>query len=176
MWYPATVTTPAANEPVSLVEAKRQVRIDFEDDDEYLTDLISVARSHAEKYCNVYLAPQTVAAKADDWCDFRHLPVGPAQSVTSIAYVDSTGNPQTLAGTVYELRNDAIVLKYGQNWPAIHPGSLITLTVAVGTADVQPAIKHAILVRVADLYESRESQDDSKWTTFDSLLSNHRYY
>ncbi|TIV38942.1 MAG: hypothetical protein E5V91_12410 [Mesorhizobium sp.] len=176
MWYPATVTTPATAEPVTLVEAKRHVRADFEDDDDALSGLIAAARNHAEKYCGVFLAPQTVAVKADDWCDMAHLPVHPVQSITSIAYVDSLGAPQTLATTVYELRDDKIVTKYGQQWPTTQKQSLITLTAAVGFTALEPAVKHAILIRLADLYETRESSDDSKWTSFDSLLSNHRFY
>lgn len=177
MWFPPTVTVAATSEPVTITDVKRHVRaVDFSDDDDYLTSLIAVARNHVEKYCGVYLATQTIVAKAEDWCDMERLPAYPVQSITSITYVDTNGDAQTLADTVYERRDAGIVLKYGQVWPPIQPGSLITLTAVVGITDVQPAVKHAILVRLADLYETRESEDDSKWTSFDSLLSNHRYY
>ncbi|MDX8495880.1 hypothetical protein RFN29_30510 [Mesorhizobium sp. VK22B] len=177
MWLPAKVTTPATAEPVTIEEAKRQVRaVDFGDDDDTLADLIATARNHVEKYCGVYLATQTVSAQADSWCDLAHLPVRPAQTIVSLAYVDTDGNAQTLADTIYELRGDAVVLKYGQMWPPMQHKSLITLTVVVGFTTIESAVKHAILVRLADLYETRESSDDSKWTSFDSLLSNHRYY
>ncbi|TPM58983.1 hypothetical protein FJ959_08905 [Mesorhizobium sp. B2-2-4] len=177
MWLQPTVTIAATDEPVTLAEAKRQVRAtDFNDEDDYLTDLVKVARNHAEKYCGVSLAEQTVEVQGEDWCDLSHLPVRPVQSVTSISYVDDSGAPQTLATTVYELRGDAVVLKYGQAWPSMRSGSLITLTAVVGFGAVEPAVKHAILLRIADLYESRESASEANWTTFDSLLSNHRYY
>jgi uncharacterized phiE125 gp8 family phage protein len=176
MWLPATVTTPPTSEPVTTVEAKRQTRVDFDDDDAHLAGLIATARNHAEKYCGAYLATQTVTVQADDWCDLSHLPVRPAQSVTSLAYVDTTGAAQTVATTVYELRGNAIVLKYGQVWPSRQHGSLITLVAVVGFASIEPAVKHAILLRIADLYENRESATDADWTSFDSLLSNHRYY
>lgn len=176
MWYPAKITTSPESEPVTLAEAKRHVRVDSTDDDDYLTSLISVARNHVEKYCGAYLATQTVEMKAEDWRDMAHLPVYPVQSITTIAYTDTNGDAQTLADTVYELRDAAVVLKYGQIWPAIQAGSLITLTAVVGATSMQPAVKHAIQVRIGDLYETRESGDDSAWTTFDSLLSNHRYY
>jgi hypothetical protein len=67
-------------------------------------------------------------------------------------------------------------LKYGQVWPSRQQGSLITLVAVVGFASIEPAVKHAILLRIADLYENRESATDADWTSFDSLLSNHRYY
>lgn len=175
MWYPAKIMTAAEAEPVTLAEAKRHVHAeDFTDDDDTIAGLTATARNHVEKYCDAYWATQTVEVKADGWRDFRHLSVGPVQSVTSIVYVDSHGESQTLADTVYELRNDAVVLKYGQNWPAIQPRSLLTLTVVVGTDETPPAVKQAMLLRIGDLYETRESGDDSKWTTFDSLLANFR--
>ncbi|MBZ9973504.1 phage head-tail connector protein [Mesorhizobium sp. BR1-1-12] len=177
MWYTPTVTVAPTDEPVTIDEAKRQVRaVEFDDDDTYLADLIAVARNHVEKYCGATFATQTVEVKTDGWRDMAHLSVGPVQSVTSISYVDASGAEQTLADTVYELRGDAIVLKYGQSWPAVQSRSLITLTAIVGLETAPPAVKHAILLRIADLYEFRESEDDSKWTSFDSLLSNHRYY
>ncbi|MFC3326212.1 head-tail connector protein [Mesorhizobium cantuariense] len=176
MWFPPTVTVAPTSEPVTLAEARRQVKVDFTDDDTYLTDLIAVARNHVEKYCGQVLAGQTVEVETDSWCDMRHLSVGLVQSITSIAYTDTTGAPQTLPDTVYELRGDAIVLKYRQSWPSVQPRSLITVSAVVGPSSIEPSVKHAMLVRIADLYESRENQDESGWTTFDSLLSNHRYY
>ncbi|ESX78485.1 head-tail connector protein [Mesorhizobium sp. LSHC414A00] len=176
MWLPATVAIAPTSEPVSLVEAKRQVHVDFDDDDDYLNGLIATARNHVEKYCGAYLATQTVTAQADSWCDLAHLSVLPVQTVASLAYVDTNGNAQTVATTVYELRGEAIVLKYGQVWPPKQHGSLIMLTAVVGFAQVEPAVKHAIMLRIADLYQTRESAMEAGWTSFDSLLSNHRYY
>ncbi|RJT32794.1 hypothetical protein D3227_25685 [Mesorhizobium waimense] len=176
MWYTPTVSVAPTSEPVSLVEAKRHARVDATYDDDYLTDLISVARNHVEKYCGAALATQTVVVKADAWSDFTNLSVFPVQSIASIAYVDAVGVTQTLDAAVYELRGDAIILKYGQSWPSVQTGSLITVTAVIGATAVEPAVKHAILIRLADLYESRGSEDESGWTAFDALLSNHRYY
>lgn len=177
MWYAPKITVLPENEPVTLDEAKKQVNaVDFTDDDALIGGLIAAARDHVEKYCGASFATQTVEVKATGWYDFAHLSVRPAASVTSISYVDTDGATQTLADTVYELRGDSIVLKYGQSWPAMRAGSLITLTAVVGFATVPPAVKHAILLRVEDFYEYRGSDDDSKWTAFDSLLSNYRFY
>ncbi|TPL36740.1 hypothetical protein FJ947_10830 [Mesorhizobium sp. B2-4-8] len=179
MWYPATVTVAATDEPVSLVEAKRHVHAeDFTDDDAELALLISSARDHVEKYCNTRFARQTVAVKCDCFGDMSRLSEAPVQSVTSIVYTDTDGATQTLATSVYELRADglesSITLKYGQSWPAIQPKSRITLTGVVGYADAPPSVKHAILLFLAGGYEMRENASADAWTTFDCLLSNHR--
>lgn len=177
MWYPATVTVAATSEPVSRVEAKRHVHAeDFADDDAYLESLISAVRDYAEKYCGAIFASQTLTIKATGWCDFAHLPVTPVVSITSIAYVDANGASQTLADTVYELRGDAVVLKYGQVWPAIQSGSLITVVAVSGYTACPPSVKHAMLLRSKDFYDMRESAGDANWSTFDSLLANYRFY
>lgn len=178
MWYPTTITTPAASEPVSQQDAKRRLRIDFDDDNADIDLMIESARDHAEKYCNVRFASQTVEMKCDGFCDLERLPEAPISSVTSIAYVDTDGATQTLATSVYELRNDgleaAIVRKYGQQWPAIQSGSRIAVTAVVGYADAPPAVKHAILLFIADAYEVRENAKLEDWTALDALLCNYR--
>ncbi len=178
MWYPTRVTTPATSEPVTVEEAKRRLHVTFDDDDEDIKLMISSMRDHAEKYCNTRLASQTVEMKCDGFCDFARLPEAPVASVTSIAYVDTDGNDQTLADTVYELRNDglevAIILKYGQQWPATQMASRITVTAVVGYVEAPPAVKHAILLNIADGYENRENAELEEWTAFDALLCNFR--
>jgi hypothetical protein len=80
--------------------------------------------------------------------------------VTSIEYVNTAGTTQTLSTDVYELRAEgieaAIVRKYNQVWPAIRPGSRITLTAVVGYATVPDDVKHAMLLLIGALFENRE--------------------
>jgi uncharacterized phiE125 gp8 family phage protein len=178
MWYPATEdAVDPANEPVSLQEAKLQTRTaDFNDDDAYLQMLIAAARDHVEGYCSAKFAPRSLEIKCTSFDDFCHLPVTPVTEITAIEYVDSVGATQTLADTVYELRGDAIALKYGQQWPGIQIGSLITVTVVTGFASCPPTVKHAMLLWISEAYENRESAKLDGWSTMDALLSNHRYY
>ena len=177
MWYPTKVTTPAT-EPLSATEAKRQSNVFHSDDDALFDGFIAAARDHVEKYCTILLGAQTVEVKCDGFCDFARLPIAPVTSITSIVYVDTVGAEQTLADTVYELRNDdletAIVLKYGQRWPAIQMGSRITVTAVSGYATLPAAIKHAMLLWIADAYEQRENAAAPGWTAFDALLCNYR--
>lgn len=178
MWYPATVTVAAASEPVSAVEVKAQTEIDFTDDDPLITLLIAGARAFAEKYCGSRFVTQTVVVKCDGFCDFERFAEAPVQSVASIFYLDTAGTTQTLAASVYELRADvldvSIVLKYGQVWPAIQPGSRITVTAIVGYATVPDDVKRALLLYIAGGYADRENDKAGDWTAFDSLLCNHR--
>jgi uncharacterized phiE125 gp8 family phage protein len=178
MWYPTRITIPATSEPVTTEYAKRRLRVDFGDDDSDIDLMIESARDHAEKYCNTRFATQTVEMKCDGFCDLERLPEAPVSSVTSIKYIDAEGTEQTVAGSVYELRADgleaSIVAKYGQQWPPIQIGSRITVTAVVGYADAPAAVKHAILLFIADAYEVRENAKLDDWTAFDALLTNYR--
>lgn len=178
MWSPASIVTPASVEPVTLADVKAQAIIDHGDDDEFLGRLIATARSHVEAYCNIDIAEQTVSVRSDRFDDFVRLPIAPVQDIETIKYTDADGAEQTLPETVYELRTDgieaAIVLKAGRRWPTIQPGSRITVTALVGYEDVPPAIKHAMLLWIADAYATRGGTPSEGFTAFDALLCNFR--
>lgn len=177
MWYPPLVTQ-APTDPVSVEDAKRQCAVLHDDDDALFASLISAARDHVERYCNTPLATQTVELKCDAFCDFDRLPLAPAQSVTSIAYVAADGTDATVAPGDIEERFDgleaSIVPAYGKQWPVPRNGSRITLTAVVGYESLPPSIKHAMLLWIADAYEQRENDAPPSRTAFDALLCNHR--
>lgn len=183
MWYPATITTAAAVEPVSSAEVKTQSVIDFTDDDTLVTRLIAAARGHVELYCGTRLASQTVSVACDQFADMCRFPESPLNSVTSISYIDTAGDPQTLATSVYVVRSDglepSIKLKYRQAWPAIQQGSRITVVAVVGYATVPDDVKHAMLLLIAHWYATREAVNVGNIVTtvpmgVDPLLCNHR--
>lgn len=194
MWYPAKITTPAAAEPVTLIEAKEHCRVierdgdgnvlPFEDDD-LIERLIATARDHVERYCGVRFASQTVEIACDRFADFVRLPEAPVLSITKVAYVDTAGTTQTLDAAIYELRPDglepSIALKYGQQWPTVRLGSRITVTAVVGYGDVPQAVKHAMLMLIGAWYANREQvlvgvsvSDLPMSASVDALLCNHR--
>lgn len=180
MWYASVVTTAAATLPVSLAMVKQRCRVDTNDEDELLGDLIDEVTAHAERYCNLRIMPQTVAAKCDGFRDFHRLPDGPLseESGPIISYTDVDGAEQTVDPEIYELRVDgleaSIVLRFGKSWPAIRFGSRITMEVEAGYGDVPYDIRTAILFRIAQLYEHRENSPAPDWTEFDALLCNYR--
>lgn len=161
MWYPATVAAPSP-EPLSLDRAKLHLRVDASDEDTLLNSLISAARSHLENACGTRFARRTgVALNCDAFADLARLPEAPVASVTSIAYVDTDGAPQTLSSNVYELRSDgveaAIVLKAGQSWPATQEGSRITVTAVIGYTTPPEEIVLAMSMLVAHFYDNRSA-------------------
>lgn len=175
MWLPVKVTTPPATEPVTPEAAKRQLNVLHNDDDNYIGELIEAARDHVEKYCGAYIGSQTVEAQATNWADMSRVPALPLDDA-SIVYTATDGTATTLPTAVYEVRGDGLVLKYGQQWPAMQSGSLITVTATCGFAECPPAVRHAMLLWIADAYENRETGEQMPSTTFDALLANYRFY
>jgi uncharacterized phiE125 gp8 family phage protein len=193
MWYPPTVTTPPAAEPVTLEQAKMHLRCDDRDgegvliarpDDDLISSIIEAARDHVEKYCNARWAEQTLVCQCDSFSDFARLPEGPLKSVTSVGYVDAAGDTQTLDAAIYEARKGglepSIGLQSGRSWPVTRPGSRITLTAVFG-GDVPKAVRQAILLFVGAWYENREESVIGTITsqlpasvTVDALLCNYR--
>jgi uncharacterized phiE125 gp8 family phage protein len=178
MWYPAKVTAGPAEDPDLLAQAMQQAIVEHGEDEALLKRLAVTAHEHVEKYCGIRIGTQTIAAKCDAFADMQRLPVAPVQSVTSIKFLDTDGAEQTVATTVYEERFDdleaAIVLKHAQYWPATQRGSRIELTVVAGYAVIPPTVRQAMLMFIADSYETRKPVKVDGWTAFDSLLCNHR--
>lgn len=187
MWRPVVVTAAAAAEPLSVTDAKAQVREESSDYDALIGQYVASARAFVEAVTGTRLVTQTVAFKTDDWSDLANLPVAPVQSISSVSYVDTAGDVITLPTTVYEARLDllepSIALKWNQVWPSIRAGSQITVTAIVGygAAGSQPAdVMHALRLIFADFYAHRESVGEGSTislpvaATVDALLCNHR--
>jgi uncharacterized phiE125 gp8 family phage protein len=183
MWYPATITTPAAGEPVSDAEAKAHLVVIDDDDATLVTRLVKAARTHTEKYCGVRLAEQTISVACDRFADMCRFPEAPMKSVTSIKYIDTDGIEQTLPTSVYQPRPDglepSISLKYNQSWPATQPKSRITVEAIVGYEAAPEDVKHAMLLLIGHFYANREAVNVGTIVTtvplgFDSLLVNDR--
>ncbi len=129
------VKTAPALEPVSLQEAKDQLRVYTDDDDSYISTLIRTARMNLERTYRRALITQSLVLGMDFFGqpDFTPTwlygwppstlswgPTGwilpqssvielrpPVQSITAITYLDAAGNLQTLASANYVLDGDS---------------------------------------------------------------------
>jgi uncharacterized phiE125 gp8 family phage protein len=93
------------------------------------------------------------------------LPLPPLLTVESVKYIDPDGAEQTLASSAYTVEpgeHGFVMPAYGTSWPTIRAQPLavrVRFKAGYGTAGdkVPAAIRSAILLRVADLFENRES-------------------
>ncbi len=164
---PYTVTVPPTEEPVSLEEVKDQLNIteDFTDDDGLLNGFIVAAREYVENYTRRALLTQTIAARYDCFPIYFQLERAPLQSITTIQYVDTAGNTQTLGSSNYDVdiysTPPRVTPAYSKVWPSVRTGvpNTVIITYVAGYAeptDIPTTIKHAILLLVGHLYENRE--------------------
>jgi uncharacterized phiE125 gp8 family phage protein len=86
------LVTPPASEPITLASAKLFLRIEHTADDDAVTRAITAARQAAEHYLKQVLLPQTWEyVRANPEPTRLVLPVGPAQSITSITLTNEAG-------------------------------------------------------------------------------------
>ncbi len=81
--------TDLGDYPITLSEAKTQLRVTFSDDDTEIETLIKKAVRHIENYCNisiVYQRVQLIASMVREWS----LPYGPVIGIESVQ--DSSGS------------------------------------------------------------------------------------
>ncbi len=174
-------TAAPAEEPVTLVEAKAQLRVVTADDDTHITRLTKVARERVEAMARRQLVTATYELTLDRFpvqsstryvssygrvlsLDPILLPRPPIQSVTKVEYYDEANVKQTWAATKWQadLRDEPgrLLPVEGESWPTTKDrlgAVIVTYVAGYGAASAVPeVIKQAILLIVAELYERRE--------------------
>lgn len=165
----ALTSLPAADEPITLTEAKAHLRIDAADtaEDNAITGFITAAREYCETYQGRQYMTATRVHQLDRFpsCHVIRLPYPPLISITSVVYVDSAGVTQTLDPSKYIVdaisQPGRIAPSYSNYWPATRQQiGAVTITYACGygaAADVPQRIKQAILLLVGHWWENREA-------------------
>lgn len=144
--------TPPAIEPVTLEEAKQHLRVDGNEEDSLIAALITAARQKAEDYTRRAFITQTWELALDSACGVLHLPRPPVQTVETVTVDGEVITPEkyALVGTEY------LHVKMPLN--AVTPGGVvIRYKAGYGDAptDMPQAIRQAIMMLVAHLYEHR---------------------
>lgn len=186
---------------VSLVDMKKHLRVDFDDDDDLIESLTAAATQHIDGRDGKLgraLVAQTWDLRINGFpCGEIELPLPPLLSVESVTYYDVDNALQTLPTTYYEVigvggeKPGRIVLKSGQSWPTSYARqeSVIVRLIAgyVDTSDSPAAgeipapIVAAIKLLAAHWYENREPVNIGNITTnlpltVDALLAPFRVY
>src|SRR5687768_2562394 len=100
-----TRTVDPADYPVTLSEVKRALKLGTttSDDDLELNDLIPVAVDMVERDAQRALARQTWVLYMDEFpCEEIELRMPPVISVTSVTYIDTDGDSQTVSTSDYD--------------------------------------------------------------------------
>lgn len=159
-------TTAPTVEPVTYAEVRISSRIDTDDEKDFVQNAIVAARKWCEMFMRRSLVTRTYTGRLDSFPSNRiGLPMPPAIAITSISYLDVSGNSQTLATSVYDLDiasewEAQIFLKYNQTYPAtrdIENAVTIVWTAGHGAAasNVPEEAKQAIMLLVDHWYTNR---------------------
>ena len=160
------ITAPTL-EPVTLVEAKKQLQLEHALDDTFVGTLITAARKYVEEICWRGLVTQTWEVVARDFSADKgegiELPKGNLVAIASVKYVDGAGVEQTLVATTDYVPDAVSVpgrvrLAYSKSWPdARDQWDAVKIRYSVGwaPASVPGPLKQAILLLVSQMYEHR---------------------
>lgn len=167
-----TLISQSTVEPITLAEAKAHLRQPSTADDTLISELLAAARNTAEIYTGRDLVQRVYDYSLTGFPSGDiELEKAPVNAVTSINYVDTNGDDQTVAPAVYgaNLNETApfVYLNYGQSWPsARQQQGAVTIRLTTGypsgtgspideAENIPAAIKSAIKVMLRDLYDNR---------------------
>lgn len=177
---------PPASEPVTLAEAKLQLRVDGTDDDTLISSLISAARERCEQIIGRSIMPQTWEYVRDCFpiCDIS-LMWPTLISVTSIKYIDAENNEITLPVEQYLVDKDnepgRVMIAPGFTWPSTASiPNAVRVRYQAGYADagsVPAGIKSWIKLAVQAMYDGCGADNlDASMKQFDALLDRVRIW
>ena len=147
------IKTDLATEPVTLLEAKTYLNVDYSSWDTLITTLISSARTKLERYTGCTFATKTLVSTFQQVSDNIDIPYGPIQSITHIKSIDESGTKTTLtAGTDYVITGNTYknVRFFGIATP-------IEIEYVAGYTSLPADLKVAIMKQVGMDFEYREN-------------------
>lgn len=166
------VTAPSAS-PISLAEAKAQMRVEGNDDDIVIQRLIdaSVAFVDAQGVLGFAMITQTWGQWLGPNPGTVSLLLGPVQSVSAIKYYDADGVLQTATLSDFNVfgtpNRITVSPKSGKAWPITQTrDDAIKIEYVVGygatSASVPQTVRHALMMLVAHWYENRETSAEKQ--------------
>lgn len=159
--------TDSTSEPVSLSEAKQHLRVDHNDDNGYISTLITASRQSLEVSTRRSLGSSQVYQVS-----YKHFPTvynrliipkPPVVSVTSLQYYDVNNQLVTVGSEHYHVENQSEGVAYlslddGFSRPTVSKERVAPVVVNynAGYSDLPKPLHQAILLLVAHYYDTRE--------------------
>lgn len=144
-----------ATEPLTLAETKLYLRVDHNDEDMLITEMIAAAREAAEQHMHRSLITQQWKLAFDQCLPARiALPMGPVQSVVRISTLDEAMSVSDISSTSYYLNAGKTHLKLTTSVS----GHQIEIIYSAGYGDasaVPKAIRQGMLLHIGALYDMR---------------------
>lgn len=166
------VTAPAAL-PISVAEAKAQMRVEGNDDDTIIERLVNAAVAFVD--VQGVLGRAMITQTWGEWLAPNPstvlLSLGPVQSVSAIKYYDVDGVLQTATLADFNVfgtpNRITITPKTGKAWPVTqNRDDAIKIEYVIGygasSTSVPQTVRHALMMLVAHWYENRETTQEKQ--------------
>lgn len=159
---------PVQNDVLAVEDAKKHLRVDFDDDDDLIESYIATAIQNVDGrdgWLGRALVEQTWELRLPDFGGpVIPIPLPPLIAVESVKYYDAADVLQTLSADAYEVAGVGgfgkarLVLKSGQAWPVLAKRSEnVVIRFTAGYETVPAPILTAIKHQVGAMYENREA-------------------
>ena len=166
------ITGPAVT-PISLAEAKAQMRVESSDDDAIIQRLIAsaVAFVDAQGALGKAMITQTWGQWLSPNPGTVYLSLGPVQSVSAIKYYDVDGALQTATLADFNVfgtpNRISVSPKSGRAWPVTQTrDDAIKIEYIIGygssSTSVPETVRHALMMLVAHWYDMRETATEKQ--------------
>jgi uncharacterized phiE125 gp8 family phage protein len=149
---------------ISVNDAKTHLRVIGTAEDQYILDILDAAFDVCENHLGYPIRLSNVQYTADEWVGATLDIIGKPNSFTNIKYYDNANALQTLATTYYSahLRNDRTRILFVDVPPSKYDDRLdaIQYNLQQGwiPGKLPGAIRSAVLLQLADLYEERKNE------------------
>lgn len=179
MWREPTVVTPATGSVIELSAIKARLRIVGDHEDAVLLEIRDEVIAEARSYTGLCLTRETMRLDCDGWADLRLLPVAPVlqDAAAVVHYRDAVGQIVALPGAAFRIGGKALDARIepvpGAVWPAAY--GLVRVEVDVGWPMLPYDVRSALMQRIADRFERRETAPVASFSDWDQLLVNYRF-
>lgn len=151
-------------ELISLDEVKEHLRVTGEEEDSYISAILTVARKFVENETGTTLRSGTFDYFIDDFeCDEISLPGPPLVSVTHVKYYNNENALTTLVeDTDYRVDANKIpgLVEAIGSWPGVYDrSSAVQIRYIAGTTvsdEVDPVFVQAIKIKTGLMFDNRE--------------------
>lgn len=153
--------TPDLDAVISVADLKAHLRVDHSDEDTLIEAYRDAAIKWVEDYCNTRLGDVTAVMYMDAFFT-RSIPVGPVSAISSVTYLDQSGDSQTLDTSYWwadtkrqpaRITFDGPPDLFDDTYNAVQ----VNMTIGYAEASIPKPIIHAIRLMVGHLYESRQA-------------------
>lgn len=152
---------PVQFEPITLEQAKKHLRVVFNDDDDDIRGMIIAARQMLEGRINRALVPQVVDFTTDTLAPGLKLPRVPYLGGLTVSYRGAAGDLVPLVDHELDTTVEPAVLNpaWGQRFPSVlQRAGAVRIRYQAGYPDastVPAPLKHWMLLAIGTMYEHR---------------------